>query len=91
MISRFFKNYLSIIFFVVTMMSLFHHHHDLKQHNDCQICTVKSNILDADTPQISIYLKNIDLVHEIILTKLTTLQSRKIYNSIHVRAPPKIS
>ena len=72
-------------------MGVFHHHNDLKQHNDCKICTVQASIANADTPVDTLYLTKLDLVHEGVVGSLTSLHVKKIHNHLKARAPPKIS
>ena len=76
---------------MATFMGVFHHHNDLKQHNDCKICTLQSSIANADTPVDVVYVSNIEIFAESIVTPLVNLHVRKIYNQFKVRAPPKIS
>lgn len=91
MIIDFLKKYLSIIFIVATLMGVFHHHEDLKQHNDCQICTIQSNLSNIDTPVDVTYLTLLEISSETTITKLTNLISNKIQKTDNARAPPKIS
>ena len=91
MIHKFFRKYLSIIFIFATLLGVFHHHNDLKQHNDCQICTIQSSIANADTPVDVLYLSNIEIIHESILTKLVNLHSKTTQNFLNARAPPSLS
>ena len=72
-------------------MGVFHHHNDLKQHNDCKICTLQSSIANADTPVDTTYITNLDLYHESIVASPQNLHVRKIASLPQVRAPPKIS
>ncbi len=72
-------------------MGVFHHHDDLKQHNDCQICTVQSSIANADTPVETLYVSSVHLASESIITTLTHLCSSQTQRNIQVRAPPFIS
>jgi len=72
-------------------MGVFHHHNDLKQHNDCQICSIQSSIADADTPIDIIYLSHLDIKSESIIVKLHNLHSKKTPNFLNARAPPYIS
>jgi hypothetical protein len=88
---RFFKKHLSIIFILATFMGVFHQHNDLKPHNDCQICTIQSNIANADTPVDVVYLHQIDTYSEATTAGLSKLYSSKIYLSRKARAPPQIS
>ncbi len=91
MIIAFFKKYLSIFFILATFMGVFHHHDDLKQHNDCQICTIQSNISNADTPTQTVYLTQIEQLSESVLTKLESFENSKIISTLKARAPPTIS
>lgn len=76
---------------LATLVGVLHHHNDLKQHSDCKICTVQSNISHADTPVDVVYLTNIDTFSESIVTKLTNLHSNLQKNSLNARAPPSFS
>ncbi|QOP42497.1 hypothetical protein FJR45_00405 [Sulfurimonas sediminis] len=91
MITHFFKKYLSIIFIIATFMGVFHHHNDLKQHNDCKICTVQSSLSHADTPVAVDYLTELEILRESIITPLILLHVKQIYTTLYARAPPKIS
>ena len=91
MINRFFRKYLSIIFVIATFMGVFHHHNDLKQHNDCKICTIQSSIANADTPVDTVYITKLEIFSESIATAFASLHVQKIYNPEKARAPPKIS
>ena len=72
-------------------MGVLHHHNDLKQHNDCKICTIQSSIANADTPVDTIYITNLEIFSESIVTTFASLHVHKIYNCVKARAPPKIS
>jgi hypothetical protein len=91
MITRFFRKYLSIVFVLATFMGVFHHHDDLKQHNDCQICTIQSSIADADTPVAANYLTKIDTFSEPIFAKLLSLHIAQTQQNFQRRAPPFFS
>ncbi|MEN4053698.1 MULTISPECIES: hypothetical protein [Sulfurimonas] len=91
MISRFLRKYLSIVFVLATLMGTMHHHNDLKQHSDCQICTIQSSIAHADTPVDVVYLTQLDIYRESIVTQLTTLHDKQSENPLHARAPPFFS
>jgi len=91
MIRAFLKKYLSIVFVLATFMGVLHHHHDLKPHNDCQICTIQSNLESADTPTETLYISEIDLYSESILTPLCAFIDTQTYSTLNARAPPKIS
>jgi len=85
------RKYFSIVFILAVFMGVFHHHHDLKQHNDCQICTIQTNMANADMPSEAVYLSSIDIFYENIVTKLINSHTNKLQNKLQARAPPKIS
>ncbi len=91
MIKRWLKTYFSIIFILSTMLGILHHHDDLKIHNDCQICTIQSNLLSADTPPDVNYLSEIDFVSESTIGNLFNLVTIEKQTYLHARAPPKNS
>jgi hypothetical protein len=86
----FIQRYFSIVFIVATILVSFHHHDDLRVHNDCQVCTISSSIIDADTPIKVSYLSKIEVLSESIVLRLSNLCSRLLQNHINSRAPPKI-
>lgn len=85
------KKYFSIIFVLATFMGVFHHHEDHKQHNDCQVCTIQSNIANADTPTDIDYLSNIELFSEVVITKLPNIHESQEFILLKARAPPFFS
>jgi len=89
--SKFLNKYFSIIFVIATFIGVLHHHNDLKQHNNCQICNIQSNIANADTPVVAIYFTKLSFVSEAILAQLQTLISPTIQDNYNSRAPPKLS
>jgi len=92
MITRFFKKYLSIVFVLALFVGSFHHHsHDDLSHEDCQICTIASNLLIADTPKDVKYLSDITLISESVISKLINLHLNTQANLLHARAPPLFS
>jgi len=91
MSSKLSRKYFSIVFILAIFMGVFHHHHDLKQHTDCQICTIQTNMANADMPSETLYLSSIDIFYENIITKLINLHTNKQQNQLQARAPPKIS
>ena len=91
MITRFFKKYLSIVFIVALFAGSFHHHDDIQTHDDCQICTIQSNLLNSDVPNDTIYLSTLDLYSEAIISELVSLHLDTRYKLSHARAPPLFS
>jgi len=88
---KLFRQYLSALFIVAMSMGVFHHHNDLKQHNDCQICTISHNLIDIDTPIEVSYLTTLTLQSESITVKLTSLHQKAVISTLQVRAPPLFS
>ena len=91
MIRRFFRKYLSIVFIFATLLGAMHHHNDLKQHNNCQICTIQVNIANADTPVDVVYLTQLDIYSESIVSELKNLHAQKPTTHFFPRAPPLFS
>ena len=87
----FLRKYLSIIFLVATLLGGMHHHNDLKQHSDCKICTIQSSMANADTPVDVVYVSQLDIFHEVIVTQLKNLTTKKVFNPLNARAPPHFS
>jgi len=85
------SKYFSIIFILAIFMGVFHHHNDLKQHPDCKICILQSNITNADTPIDVVYIQNIFIKNENISTYQNENYRKKLQNSSKARAPPEIS
>ncbi len=85
------KKYFAIVFVLATLLGSQHHHDDLKQHSDCQICTVQSSLSHADTPADSCYLSDISPYSEATIGSLASIivSSKQIIS--HARAPPKHS
>jgi phosphatidylserine decarboxylase len=91
MITKLLKKYFSIVFVLATLIGVFHHHGDLKQHNDCKICTIQSSIADADTPVDMVYISKIDISSQAVIINPANLHEYKKLFTLNSRAPPKIS
>jgi len=94
MITRFFKKYLYIVFMVSMFLGSFHthkHSDTLNIDDDCQICIVQSNFLNADVPKDVSYLSDIKLYSQLIITPLSNLHSYKDTQLLKARAPPLFS
>jgi len=85
------NKFFGIVFVLATFMGVFHHHDNLKPHNDCQICTIQSNIADADTPNEIIYLSKIEIFSDVTISKLPNIYEYKQPIPLKARAPPFIS
>ena len=83
--------YISIIVILASFMGSIHHHNDLKQHNDCKICTIQHNVSDIDTPIDVNYLTLLSIVSEATLSTLSSFQLEKQDFSFSARAPPLFS
>ncbi|WP_428737703.1 hypothetical protein [Sulfurimonas sp.] len=89
------RNYLSkyvgIILFLATLMGSFHHHDDGRQHEDCQVCTLQSTMLDSDVPQTSTFLTYLENFSEAIVTPLFSVYKVEYISNVNSRAPPQFS
>ena len=88
MIKRWFRRYFSIVFVLATLLGSMHHHNDLKQHNDCQICTIQSNLSHADTPVDTLYLSDLILQAQTPIKILADLVTNNDQIRLTARAPP---
>jgi hypothetical protein len=75
---------------LATFAGVLHHHNDLKTHVDCSICTIQSNLADADVPQEFILAQIQNLSFEIINLK-ESVCCFSVNSTYLSRAPPKIS
>ncbi len=80
--------YISIIVILSAFMGSFHHHNDLKQHNDCQICTMQYNTQDIDIPQKVVYVSSLLYLNEGIKTKFYSVVLAQYIALDNARAPP---
>ena len=83
--------YISIIVMLASFMGSFHHHNDLKQHNDCKICTIQHNVTDIDIPVDVSYLTLFSIQAEATIARLTNLQPQATHFTFSARAPPLFS
>jgi len=87
-IERSLQKYFAIVLLFSSFMGTFHHHNDLKVHHDCQICTIQSNMANADTPVDVVYFTTLNIFVDPIVKKLGTLHSKIVTNPLKARAPP---
>ncbi len=85
------RKYFSIVYLLATLLGALHHHDDLKQHNDCKICLVKSTLSHADTPDTAVVLPPVDFLSAPVPGRLTVTVIARIPTSLQARAPPKFS
>jgi len=85
------RKYISIIFIFATLLGIFHNHNDLKEHNDCKVCTVQHNMTDIDTPVDVCYITLFSTISEATIVALTKLQTQKKHFTFGARAPPFFS
>jgi len=83
--------YISIIVMLASFMGSMHHHSDVKQHSDCQICTIQHNVTDIDTPVDISYLTLFFLDSVATIVTLTNLQTQTLNLSVSARSPPLFS
>ncbi len=91
MIKKWLRKYLAVVFVLASLLGSMHHHNDLKQHNDCQICTIQSSLAHADTPVDTLYIQEITLKAETPAAELTNLVASAAHIALTARAPPFIS
>ncbi len=91
MIKTWVRKYFSILFVLATLLGGMHHHNDLKQHNDCQICTLQSSLSHADTPVDRLYVQEIRLQAQTPVAALSNLVASAAQIALTARAPPSIS
>ena len=91
MIKTWVRKYFSIVFVLATLLGGMHHHNDLKQHNDCQICTLQSSLSHADTPVDTLYVQEIRLQAQTPVAALSNLVASAAQIALTARAPPSIS
>lgn len=88
---RFIRKYFSIVFVVATLLTAMHHHNDLKPHSECKICTIQSNIVNADTPVETLYLSELTINSQAIIIKPDIRDNTQLIKSLQARAPPFFS
>jgi hypothetical protein len=88
MIIKLAKKYFLSLFIVATFLGVFHHHNDFQPHNDCQICTIQSNIADADTPIIPRYIQKLEYKETPFIAWNIHYYSHLFYSLYNPRAPP---
>jgi len=91
MIKIWVRKYFSIVFVLATLLSGMHHHNDLKQHNNCQICTLQSSLSHADTPVETLYVQEITFQAQTPIATLSNLVASAAQIALTARAPPSIS
>ena len=90
MIKTWFHKYITTLFVLAALMGVFHHHNDMQVHEDCQICTVQSNIVDADIPSPTQYI----FFAKLTLTGVSYIKNPHLYQtftSVQARSPPEYS
>ena len=85
------RKYFTVIYLLATLLGVLHHHNDFKQHNDCKICLVKSNLAHADTPDDTAFLPPVDFISEPALGRHFVIVITARPTSLLARAPPKFS
>ncbi|MFA5454527.1 MAG: hypothetical protein WC272_04310 [Sulfurimonas sp.] len=84
-------NKLAVVWLLLaTFMGVLHHHNDLKIHADCSICTIQSNLADADVP-ILFTLAEIQNFFIQIYSPQESICDFSVNSTYLSRAPPKLS
>jgi len=85
---RFFTKYLLGVVVFSMLLGVMHHHNDLKEHSDCKICVVQSNILNGDTPQKISYVEDINHIDTFARFDFANLYKPFVKKYFFSRAPP---
>ncbi len=88
MIKRWLHKYFFTVFVLATLIGVFHQHSGLQTHEDCQICTITSNIADGDMPSPKVYITAGEKVSFTLKTNTLLFYTQTLYNSLNMRAPP---
>ncbi len=88
MIKRWLRKYLSIVYVLASLLGVLHHHDDLKQHQDCQICTIQSTLSHSDTPCDTNYLSEILRISEATQGAFFSPTFVDVHISLQARSPP---
>jgi len=90
-IRKILRKYFATLFILATLMAVFHHHSDFKVHEDCQICSISSNIFDGDIQREPLYLPALEQSHSFVPAFTLFLYKDELYTPRNPRAPPKYS
>ena len=83
------RKYFAILFAFSILLGTAHHHNDLKQHNECQICQINSNLSVGDTPSEASTAWLLENKNETPQTNLTSQITKQLPNHYQTRAPPQ--
>jgi len=86
---RWIRKYFAILFAFSIFLGAAHHHNDLKQHNECQICQINSNLSVGDTPSETTTAYLLETKKETPKTTFTSQITKQLPNHYQTRAPPK--
>jgi len=91
MIKRWLRTHVTIVFVLATLLGVLHHHDDMEVHEDCQICTIQSNITDGDISRENPSHISLKLASDAGIAYEELFHTCTIFASLHARAPPKYS
>ena len=83
------RKYFAILFAFSIFLGAAHHHNDLKQHSECQICQINSNLSIGDTPLETSKAYLLEVKNETPQTVFTSQIAAQPPKHYHTRAPPK--
>jgi len=84
------RKYFIVIFAVATLLGVLHHHDDFGQHNNCQVCLVKSNLSHADAPADAFTLPDPEFIADLVTGYFHEPVLFSFKTALHPRAPPYI-
>ncbi|MEN4045449.1 MULTISPECIES: hypothetical protein [unclassified Sulfurimonas] len=90
-IRKILRKYFAALFVLATLMAVFHHHSDLEVHEDCQICSISSNIFDGDIQREPVYLPTLGQTLCFVPVSTLFIYINEIYTPRNPRAPPSYS
>ena len=86
---RWIRKYFAFLFAFSILLGALHHHNDLKQHSECQICQINTNLSVGDTPSASSKAWLLEARGETPQTNLVSQTAKRFASSYKTRAPPK--
>ena len=83
--------YIVVVFIFSILLSTLHFHNDLKDHSDCQICTIQSTLSSADVPTDVSYITLFSIASEATVSTFKKQCIKELNLSVDTRAPPQFS
>lgn len=84
-------NKLTVVWLLLaTFAGVLHHHNDLKTHGDCSICTIQSNLVNADVLKTFTVAEIQNIIFQIYKPQ-DSIYNFNVNSTYLSRAPPKLS